>query len=95
MALSEPGLASITRRAATQTTRLTITPSSTEGWKYAGSQRIEFALSISPIDYSILFGGTASVGDTIQYFVVAQDSFAPPNVGCNSGSLPHNHRVWL
>jgi hypothetical protein len=29
------------------------------------------------------FGGSVSVGDTIQYFVVAQDLFTPPNVSSN------------
>jgi hypothetical protein len=36
----------------------------------------------------LLFGGGGvSVGDTIQYFVVAQDTAATPNVGINSGSF--------
>ena len=58
--------------------------SSTVGWKYAEANGSASPFDFT-IDYSILFGGTASVGDTIQYFVVAQDSFTTPNVGCNSG----------
>ena len=32
-------------------------------------------------------GGSVSIGDTIQYFVVAQDLAATPNVGINSGTF--------
>ncbi|HXI23965.1 MAG TPA: hypothetical protein VNG71_08815, partial [Pyrinomonadaceae bacterium] len=35
------------------------------------------------IDYSLVTGGSAGNGDTIQYFVVAQDSAATPNVTSN------------
>lgn len=58
----------------------------TDGWKYA-----EATNSVSPfslaIDYSLLFG-TVAVGDTIQYFVVAQDVASPsPNLTINSGTF--------
>ena len=33
--------------------------------------------------------GAVMTGDVIQYFVVAQDIVAPPNVGINSGSFAH------
>ncbi|MBS1782390.1 MAG: hypothetical protein JSS78_04940, partial [Bacteroidetes bacterium] len=57
----------------------------TNGWKY-----VEATNSASPfaftIDYSILNGGTGvAIGDTIQYFITAQDSAAVPNVGINAG----------
>jgi hypothetical protein len=35
------------------------------------------------IDYSLVTGGSVMVGDTIQYFVVAQDGAATPNVTSN------------
>ncbi len=34
-------------------------------------------------DYSLLVGGTVTTGDTIQYYVVAQDTAAIPNVSAN------------
>ncbi|MFN3695063.1 MAG: hypothetical protein ACK4UV_08640, partial [Ignavibacterium sp.] len=59
--------------------------SSTNGWKYSesstGSSPFEFT-----IDYSLLFGGTGvQQGDTIQYFIIAQDLASTPNVTINSG----------
>lgn len=60
--------------------------SATDGWKYT-----EAIGSTSPymfqIDYSLLNGGGPVVGDTIQYFVVAQDSNMVPNVSVLSGIL--------
>ncbi len=35
------------------------------------------------IDYSLVAGGSVSIGDTIQYYVVAQDAAATPNVTSN------------
>ncbi len=56
----------------------------TLGWKY-----VEATNTSSPfnfvIDYSLLNGGVTS-GQTIQYFVVAQDLAATPNVGVSSGT---------
>ena len=51
------------------------------GWKYveatgSGDSPFDFT-----IDYTMLNGGSVSVGDTIQYFVVAQDTRPTPNVG--------------
>jgi len=57
----------------------------TDGWKYA-----EASNSVSPfnftIDYSLIFGGVFS-GDVMEYFVVAQDISATPNVGINAGTF--------
>ena len=58
-----------------------------DGWKYVeangGSSPFDFT-----IDYSLLFGGGgSSLGDVIQYFVVAQDLAGTPNVGINSGTF--------
>ncbi len=57
----------------------------TNGWKYA-----EATNALSPfnfiIDYMQVFGGVAG-GDTIQYFVVAQDNASIPNLGINSGTF--------
>mgnify|MGYP005843395375 CR=1 FL=1 len=61
----------------------------TNGWKYtessSGSSPFDFT-----IDYSLLFGGSAQSGDTIQYFVVAQDLASTPNVGINQGTFASN-----
>ncbi|HEX8069048.1 MAG TPA: Calx-beta domain-containing protein [Pyrinomonadaceae bacterium] len=35
------------------------------------------------IDYALVSGGSVAAGDTIQYYVVAQDGATPPNVGAN------------
>ncbi len=57
----------------------------TNGWKYA-----EATNAFSPfqftIDPSLIFGGVA-LGDVIEYFVVAQDLAATPNVSINSGTF--------
>lgn len=44
-----------------------------DGWKYAISSGSGSSYNFT-IDYSIINGGSVSVGDTIQYFVVAQDA---------------------
>lgn len=52
------------------------------GWKY-----VEPTNNISPfnftINYSILFGGSVTLGDKIEYFVVAQDRESKVNIACN------------
>jgi len=59
--------------------------SSTNGWKYFETSNTGNPFEFQ-IDYSLLFGGTGvQMGDTIQYFVVAQDLFDPPNVGITEG----------
>jgi len=56
----------------------------TDGWKYTEAANTSSPFSLT-IDYSLLFGGI-TVGDTIQYFVVAQDVVSPtPNLAVNSG----------
>src|SRR5574338_551299 len=55
--------------------------SSDNGWKWTettGTSPFNFT-----IDYSIINGGTVSISDTIQYFVVAQDVATIPLVGAN------------
>ncbi len=57
----------------------------TAGWKYA-----EANTSTSPFDFTIDYtllsgGGGLAVGNTVQYFVVAQDQHAPVNLGIESG----------
>jgi len=59
----------------------------TSGWKFveangAGGSPFSFT-----INYALLNAGSVSVGDTIQYFVVAQDLAPTPNVGINSGTF--------
>lgn len=60
--------------------------SASTGWKYA-----EATNTVSPfnfvINYASLNGGGISVGQTIEYFVVAQDVAATPNISINSGSF--------
>ena len=55
--------------------------STDNGWKWTettGSSPFSLV-----INYNILLGGLASPGDTIQYFVVAQDLAGTPNVSAN------------
>src|SRR5205085_8250644 len=55
------------------------------GWKF-----VETADTSSPFSFTLnyaLLTGAVMTGDTIQYFVVAQDTAAPPNVGINSGTF--------
>ena len=52
------------------------------GWKYVQANNAGSPFSFT-IDYSIINGGSVSIGDTIQYFVTAQDSIIPANVGSN------------
>ena len=57
------------------------------GWKYTeaiGSGGSPFTFTI---DYSLLNAGSVTAGDTIQYFVVAQDTAAIPNVGIYQGAF--------
>jgi hypothetical protein len=60
--------------------------SATAGWKFVQANGGGGSPFTFTIDYSLLFGGGGvSLGDTIQYFVVAQDLATTPNVGINSG----------
>lgn len=58
--------------------------SGTDGWKY-----VEANGTTSPFDftlnYSLLNSGSASSGDVIQYFIVAQDVATTPNVHLTPG----------
>lgn len=60
--------------------------SSDNGWKWT-----EATNTVNPfdfvIDYSILNGGSISGGDTLQYFIVAQDYSANHLVGLSRGSF--------
>jgi len=47
----------------------------TDGWKYVEASNTTSPFSFA-IDYNLLFGG-ASLGDVIQYFIVAQDNVTP------------------
>lgn len=58
----------------------------TDGWKYTEAINATSPFNLV-IDYSLIFGGVAS-GDTIQYFVVAQDVVTPtPNFAVNSATF--------
>ncbi|HRE41666.1 MAG TPA: hypothetical protein PLG90_10045 [Ignavibacteria bacterium] len=52
------------------------------GWKWTKATNSTSPFSFE-INYSIVFGGSVSTGNTIQYFIVAQDSAVPANVGSN------------
>ncbi|MBL7701337.1 MAG: T9SS type A sorting domain-containing protein [Ferruginibacter sp.] len=58
--------------------------SATGGWKYVEASNAGSPFSFT-IDYSLLAGGVVS-GQTIQYFVIAQDLNAVPNVGLGSAT---------
>lgn len=73
-----------------KTTNLNTLPgtntSTTDGWKYTEAINNTSPFSLV-IDYSLVFGGVAS-GDSIQYFVVAQDIATPTaNLAINSGTF--------
>lgn len=53
-----------------------------DGWKYAEATNTASPFNFT-IDYSLLQGGSVSAGDSIQYFVVAEDLAPAPNVGVN------------
>lgn len=53
--------------------------SATDGWKYAVATNNTSPFNFQ-LDYSNLFGGTASVGTKIEYFVVAKDILGNLNV---------------
>jgi hypothetical protein len=50
-----------------------------DGWKWVESISVDTPFNFT-IDYSLLFGGSVNVDDTIEYFVVAQDNATVPNV---------------
>ncbi|MEO7306414.1 MAG: T9SS type A sorting domain-containing protein, partial [Ferruginibacter sp.] len=56
----------------------------TDGWKYVEATGTGNSPFSFVIDYSLINGGVA-VGNTIQYFVTAQDLVVPANVSINSG----------
>lgn len=56
--------------------------STDDGWKWVEASGTTSPFSFT-FDYSLLLGGSASIGDVIQYFVVAQDVIATPNVTAN------------
>jgi len=60
---------------------------STNGWKYTQTSSTNSPFEFT-IDYSLLFSGTSvQMGDTVQYFVVAQDLADPANVGISEGTF--------
>ncbi|MCR4417168.1 MAG: right-handed parallel beta-helix repeat-containing protein [Ignavibacteria bacterium] len=61
-------------------------PNDDTGWKYVEADNSSSPFNFT-LDYSLLNAGNVSIGDTIQYFVVAQDLAPTPNVGINSGSF--------
>lgn len=73
-----------------KTTNLNTLPgtntNTTNGWKYTEATNSTSPFSLV-LDYALVFGGVA-VGDTVQYFVVAQDVVSPtPNISVNNGTF--------
>ncbi|MES2284650.1 MAG: T9SS type A sorting domain-containing protein [Bacteroidota bacterium] len=73
-----------------KTTNLNTLPgtntNTTNGWKSTEATNATSPFSLV-IDYSLVFGGLVA-GDTVQYFVVAQDVVSPtPNISSNSGTF--------
>jgi hypothetical protein len=61
--------------------------SGTDGWKYVEASDVTSPFDFT-LDYSLLNGGTGvAVGDSIRYFVVAQDNNSTPNVGIFNGGF--------
>jgi len=58
----------------------------TDGWKYVEANGTTSPFDFD-LDYALLNGGSPMVGDTIQYFVIAQDMVMTPNVGFLAGLL--------
>ena len=59
--------------------------SSTNGWKFTQTSNTTSPFEFL-INYTLLYDGTGvQSGDTVQYFVVAQDLWSTPNVAINSG----------
>ncbi len=56
--------------------------SGNNGWKWVEANNTSSPFDFT-INYSIINGGSVSVGDVIQYFVVAQDLTSTPNTGAN------------
>ncbi len=54
------------------------------GWKSVAANNTSSPFSFT-INYSLLTGGTVIPGDTIQYFIIAQDRASTPNIAINSG----------
>jgi hypothetical protein len=59
--------------------------SAANGWKFVEATNAASPFTFA-MDYSLLTS-TPTSGNTIQYFVVAQDNVATPNVGINSGTF--------
>ena len=59
--------------------------SANNGWKFVETASVASPFTFT-IDYSLLQAPVA-IGDTIQYFVVAQDTSPAVNVGINSGTF--------
>ncbi|MDH7515646.1 MAG: right-handed parallel beta-helix repeat-containing protein [Bacteroidota bacterium] len=60
--------------------------SATPGWKWVEANGPASPFDFT-IDYSRLPGGAVAAGDTIFYFVVAQDRWTTPNVGITRGTF--------
>lgn len=57
----------------------------TDGWKYVQTTSTSNPYSFN-LNTALLFGGLSG-GDTVQYFIVAQDLATSPNIGITNGSF--------
>ncbi|MFA7381533.1 MAG: T9SS type A sorting domain-containing protein [Bacteroidia bacterium] len=55
------------------------------GWKWVEANGTSSPYDFT-VDWAIINGGSVSLGNTIQYFVVAQDQATTPNISCNPTS---------
>ncbi len=60
--------------------------SASSGWKWVESSSGTSPFSFT-IDHTLLYGGSVSGGDTIQYFVVAATAASPSSIGMHSGTF--------
>lgn len=60
--------------------------SATNGWKYTESTSNVGSTFSFDINYANIWGGSINSGQTIQYFVIAQDLAATPNIGVGSAT---------
>lgn len=61
--------------------------SGTNGWKFVEASGSSSPFSFT-LNYSLLFpNGSVAVGESVQYFVVAQDLTSPANVAINAGTF--------
>lgn len=67
---------------------------SDDGWKWVEATNTTSPFSFT-IDYTLLNTASVNIGDTIQYFIVAQDLSVNTNVGSSAGLFTQSNSVDL